>query len=77
MAYIQSPCIRNFCLNNDVCLGCFCTIDEIKQWAHTKISIQEKQQILANAEERKINNESAAYCLACQGKIILTGTYSD
>ncbi|MCK5872829.1 MAG: DUF1289 domain-containing protein [Methylococcales bacterium] len=58
MAYIQSPCIRNCCLNNDdVCLGCFRTIDEIKQWAHTNTSIQEKQHILTNAEERKNNHD--------------------
>lgn len=30
---VPSPCIRNCCLDgNDVCLGCFRTIDEIMQW---------------------------------------------
>jgi predicted Fe-S protein YdhL (DUF1289 family) len=29
----QSPCIRNCCLNEeDTCLGCFRSLDEITQW---------------------------------------------
>lgn len=54
MAYMQSPCIRNCCLNtDDVCLGCFRTINEIKKWANTITSIQEKKQILINAKKRE------------------------
>nr|WP_297348390.1 DUF1289 domain-containing protein [uncultured Glaciecola sp.] len=30
---IKSPCIRNCCLGSeDVCLGCFRSIDEILMW---------------------------------------------
>lgn len=31
---IDSPCIRNCCLNEqDVCIGCFRSLSEIKQWS--------------------------------------------
>jgi predicted Fe-S protein YdhL (DUF1289 family) len=30
---IQSPCIRRCCLDdNDICLGCFRSLDEITAW---------------------------------------------
>ena len=48
---VESPCVRNCCLNqNDVCLGCGRTIDEITSW--TQQSDQQKQQTLAAAKQR-------------------------
>jgi uncharacterized protein len=30
---VPSPCVRNCCLDDDlICLGCFRSIDEIKEW---------------------------------------------
>ncbi|MDT8424369.1 MAG: DsbA family protein [Methyloprofundus sp.] len=51
-AIIESPCIRQCCLNNDdICLGCFRTLDEITQWSY--YSNTEKQSALAHAAQRK------------------------
>ena len=48
----QSPCIDNCCLDqNDICLGCFRHLEEIKHW--TKSDSSEKAQILKNCQERK------------------------
>lgn len=49
---INSPCIRNCCLNEtDVCLGCFRHINEIVGWqAFTE---EEKVAILAVCTKRK------------------------
>ncbi|NRB39242.1 MAG: DUF1289 domain-containing protein [Pseudomonadales bacterium] len=31
---IESPCVRNCCLDgNDICMGCFRSLDEILAWA--------------------------------------------
>lgn len=49
---IASPCIRNCCLNDDdVCLGCNRTIDEILRWGDA--SDEEKIQVLLKADNRK------------------------
>jgi len=49
---IQSPCIRNCCLNtDDVCLGCFRHVDEIIEWSPA--SNERKGIILDNAKKRK------------------------
>ena len=49
---IASPCIRNCCLNDDdVCLGCNRTIDEILRWGDA--SDEEKIQVLLKADIRK------------------------
>lgn len=54
MSYIQSPCSNNCCLDpDDICLGCFRSVEEIMQWASTDTSSQQKQQILINAKQRK------------------------
>lgn len=48
-----SPCIRNCCLNEqDVCLGCYRSIDEIVGWGSASPS--EKQAILNQAKQREI-----------------------
>jgi len=47
-----SPCVRQCCLDgNDVCLGCFRSIQEICAWA--KASEENRKAILANAEQRR------------------------
>jgi uncharacterized protein len=39
---IQSPCIRNCCLNDeDICLGCFRSLEEIVGWAESNNSIRQ------------------------------------
>ena len=49
---VSSPCIRNCCLDDeDVCLGCYRTVEEIIQWADS--SDNEKRLILQVAEKRK------------------------
>jgi predicted Fe-S protein YdhL (DUF1289 family) len=54
MTQINSPCVRNCCLNeHDICLGCFRSLDEIKLWGRSDTSIQQKTQILANSATRQ------------------------
>ena len=49
---VESPCIRHCCLDqDDVCLGCYRSLDEIKAWGNS--DLQAKQSILDNAEQRK------------------------
>ena len=49
---INKPCIRQCCLNEeDICLGCFRTFDDMLQW--NKSSSEEKTKMLKMAEERK------------------------
>ncbi len=49
---INKPCIRQCCLNEeDVCLGCFRTFDDMLQW--NKSSSEEKMKMLKMAKERK------------------------
>lgn len=49
---IESPCIRNCCLDDhEICLGCFRTVEEIIQW--TTVGDDVKQQFLLKAEARR------------------------
>lgn len=49
---IPSPCIRKCCLDtNDVCLGCFRTLTEIKRW--TQVDNKTRQQFINNAHDRQ------------------------
>jgi predicted Fe-S protein YdhL (DUF1289 family) len=49
---LESPCVRNCCLNEqDICLGCFRSIDEICNWAQADQVM--RQQILQAAEQRR------------------------
>ncbi len=49
---IKSPCIRNCCLNNDDhCLGCFRSIDEICNWSSS--NDVERKSILKKCELRR------------------------
>ncbi len=48
----QSPCVHNCCLNeDDICLGCFRSIDEITSWNYASNS--ERLTILENTRQRK------------------------
>lgn len=47
-----SPCVRNCCLDqDDVCLGCARTLDEILRWS--KLSNPERQLIMDQLETRR------------------------
>ncbi|MFY8272963.1 DUF1289 domain-containing protein [Pseudoalteromonas sp. SSDWG2] len=49
---IEHPCIRNCCLDsNDVCIGCFRTLDEILRWSSA--SATEKKAILTLCQHRR------------------------
>lgn len=49
---IESPCVRNCCLDNDdVCMGCFRHISEITGWGQAPE--ERKREILERAAERK------------------------
>lgn len=51
-AEARSPCIRNCCLDdNDTCLGCFRTLEEIKEWGTA--SPLRRSVILQNAGRRQ------------------------
>ncbi|HEY6455655.1 MAG TPA: DUF1289 domain-containing protein [Steroidobacteraceae bacterium] len=53
----QSPCIRNCCLDDDLtCLGCFRTIDEIKEWG--VVDDYRRRIILRNAKLRREAQQS-------------------
>jgi len=57
LSKIESPCIRNCCLDkNDICLGCFRSVTEIKQWA--VVDDDMKRVIIDNANARKNYNKS-------------------
>lgn len=54
---INKPCIRRCCLNEeDVCLGCFRTFDDMLQW--NKANSTEKMKMLQKAEQRKKEHNS-------------------
>jgi predicted Fe-S protein YdhL (DUF1289 family) len=51
-APIDSPCVRNCCLNDeDICLGCGRSLGEITRWSAANSA--DKLVILAAAEERR------------------------
>lgn len=56
MSNIKKPCIRNCCLNeNDVCLGCFRTLNDMRIWY--KSSDEEKREMLNLADKRKMEHK--------------------
>lgn len=51
-ATIESPCVRNCCLNDqDYCLGCSRHLDEITGWSG--FDDQQKRQVLALCQLRR------------------------
>ncbi len=52
IATIESPCTRNCCLNeDDNCLGCFRSLDEITQWGSA--NDEQRQTVLDNCKRRR------------------------
>jgi len=48
---VSSPCVRNCCLDdNDICLGCFRSLDEITAWGGADDT--RRREILACAARR-------------------------
>jgi hypothetical protein len=48
----RSPCVRNCCLDDDLtCLGCFRSLDEIKEWGI--VDDHRRRIILKNARQRR------------------------
>ena len=61
MLDISSPCVRNCCLDeDDICLGCFRSIEEVMQWSgandHMKLKILDSAK--ARKKERRIMYEA-------------------
>ncbi|MCH8106674.1 MAG: DUF1289 domain-containing protein [Proteobacteria bacterium] len=53
-----SPCVRNCCLDeNDICLGCYRSLDEIPTWQNS--STARKSHILAQCSVRRNDYISA------------------
>jgi len=49
---IDSPCVRSCCLDqDDVCLGCFRSLQEILQWGAA--TEQRQREIVEQASQRK------------------------
>ncbi len=58
MAEITSPCVRNCCLDdNNICMGCFRSMDEILHWRDA--SEQQQKEILKTAKDRKTAHDGA------------------
>ena len=52
MKKIISPCVRNCCLNEqDICLGCFRSLEEIRQW--NALTDEAKIKVLALTQARQ------------------------
>ena len=50
--FVESPCMDNCCLDDDdICLGCFRSLEEIKRWSNA--SNQERLVMLRNASQRR------------------------
>ena len=58
--FVRSPCIRNCCLDdNDICLGCFRSLEEIRNWSGS--DNPGREQILRNAERRRQSHPHPAF----------------
>jgi uncharacterized protein len=52
LSTVPSPCVRNCCLDDDlICLGCFRSVDEIKEWG--MVGDDRRLAVLQNALGRK------------------------
>jgi len=55
---LTSPCIKNCCLDlDDICLGCFRSLDEITQW--TQVNTETRLQFLNNIKIRQQNYQTS------------------
>ncbi len=58
MNKIESPCVRNCCLNeHDICIGCLRTLEEIKEWGQA--SEQRKREVLEQIKQRKAKKKGS------------------
>lgn len=49
----DNPCIRNCCLDeNDICLGCFRTLDEILAWR--ALTREERELVMIEIKARRM-----------------------
>lgn len=55
MDKVTSPCIKVCVIEDNLCKGCFRTLDEIAQWRN--LSDTEKEQVIKNSKRRNKNNE--------------------
>ncbi|WP_157205581.1 DUF1289 domain-containing protein [Methylomonas koyamae] len=57
---VPSPCVRNCCLDDsDICLGCFRSLDEIRNWSNADNASRE--QILHRAAARRQSRPSPLF----------------
>lgn len=55
MNKIESPCVRNCCLNKEnICTACLRSLDEIMEWGQA--SEIQKEAIMIRIESQKINS---------------------
>jgi predicted Fe-S protein YdhL (DUF1289 family) len=53
---LQSPCIRSCCLDDqDICLGCGRSLDEIRNWSG--LDIAQRRRVLELAQQRKAQHK--------------------
>lgn len=54
---VPSPCVRNCCLDDDdICLGCFRSLQEITAWAEA--TDEQKREILSRANGRRFTRNN-------------------
>lgn len=54
---IKSPCVRNCCLDtNDVCVGCYRTINEIMDWS--SMTSEQKNETLEICTNRQRQDDT-------------------
>jgi predicted Fe-S protein YdhL (DUF1289 family) len=54
---VSSPCVRNCCLDEeDICIGCGRTVDEIIRWSDA--ANKEKLEILVAAKKRRADRKA-------------------
>ncbi|WP_251767031.1 DUF1289 domain-containing protein [Shewanella indica] len=64
---VDSPCIRHCCLDlQDVCLGCFRTLEEILAWHQATDS--ERQAILERCRQRQVERDHGLRVLRTRRK---------
>lgn len=53
MAPVESPCIKNCCLDdNDICVGCFRSLAEITRWSTAGDDV--KARIMDHVQARRV-----------------------
>jgi len=48
---VKSPCVGICTIDNDICIGCFRSIQEITEWIYS--TEEHKQQIIENVTQRR------------------------